>query len=92
MVEALTDLLRDPVYQVRLAAVRGLGAMRAVEAIPALETFMSAHVLQDAAVAERVLDDLRSTDKVDGSAQQKQIETLSDRVRKLEDEVQRITG
>ena len=92
VVEALSDLLRDPVYQVRLAAVRGLGVLRAAEAIPALESFVQAQAAQDGAVAARVIDDLGRADKVDGSALQKQVETLGDRIRKLEDEIQRLHG
>jgi aminopeptidase N len=92
VVEALVDLLRDPVDRVAMAAVRGLGTMQANEAIPALESFAAGRVVQEAAVALRVIEELRRSDRVDGSALKKQVETLQDRVRKLEDEVQRRAG
>ena len=86
----LFDLLRDPHYRIALAAVRGLGVLGAAEAIPILEAFARTRVRQEAAVAERVIESLRRQDKVDGSALQKQVETLSDRLRKLEDHLQRL--
>jgi HEAT repeat protein len=90
VVDTLVDLLRDPHYRIALAAVRGLGVVGAPEAIPALEVFARSRVTQEAAVAERVIASLRAQDKVDGSALQKQLDTLSDRLRKLEDQVQRL--
>jgi hypothetical protein len=64
--------------------------MRAPEAIGALEAFARTRAAQEAAVAERVIESLRREDKIDGSALQKQVETLSDRLRKLENQVQRL--
>jgi aminopeptidase N len=90
VVEVLVDLLRDSHYRVALAAARALGVMRAPEAIGALEAFARTRAAQEAAVAERVIESLHREDKVDGSALQKQVETLSDRLRKLEDKVQRL--
>jgi HEAT repeat protein len=90
IVEVLVDLLRDSHYRIALAAALALGAMRAPEAIDALEAFARTRTAQEAAVAERVIESLRREDKVDGSALQKQVETLSDRLRKLEDKVQRL--
>jgi aminopeptidase N len=90
VVDTLVDLLRDPHYRIALAAVRGLGVMGTPEAIPALEAFARSRATQEAAVAERVIASLRSQDKVDGSALQKQLDTLSDRLRKIEDQVQRL--
>ena len=55
-----------------------------------MEAFARTRVIQEAAVVERVIDTLRKQDKVDGSALQKQVETLGDRLRKLEDQVQRL--
>jgi HEAT repeat protein len=90
VLEALIDLLRDPHYRIAMAAARGLGVLSAPEAIPALEAFARTRVTQEAAVAERVIEGLRRQDKVDGSSLQKQVETLSDRLRKIEDQVQRL--
>ena len=90
VLDVLVDLLRDPHYRIAMAAVRGSGVLSAPEAIPALEAFARTRVTQEAAVAERVIESLRRHDKVDGSALQKQVETLSDRLRKIEDQVQRL--
>jgi hypothetical protein len=73
-----------------MAAVRALGTLGDPRAISTLETFASTRVTQEAAVAERVIESLRKSDKADGSALQKQVETLTDRLRKLEDQIQRL--
>ncbi len=90
VIEALLDLLRDPAHQVALAAVHSLGAMNATEAMDTLEIFARTRVVQEAAVVERTVEKLRQADKADGSALQKQVETLTDRVRRLEDEIDQL--
>jgi HEAT repeat protein len=90
VLEALLDLLRDPFYRVTMAAARALGVLGDPGAIPALEAFARTRVTQETAVVERVIASLRGQDKMDGSALQKRVETLSERLRKLEDEVQRL--
>ena len=88
--DTLIDLLRAPHYSVAMAAARGLGVLGVPAAIGALEAFARTRVTQEAAVVERVIESLRKQDKVDGSTLQKQVETLNDRLRKLEDQVQRL--
>ncbi|MBW7886003.1 MAG: hypothetical protein H3C34_25915 [Caldilineaceae bacterium] len=88
-IEALVDLLRDPAYQVALAAVRGLGAMEATEAIAALEMFARGRARQESVVALRVADELRRGKRPDASLQN-QVEELRERVRKLQDDVDRL--
>jgi aminopeptidase N len=90
IVEQLIDLLRDPWQPVAWTAAHGLVAMRAPEAIPAIEAFGRALAHQDQAVTERLIADLRSQDKSDGSAVRKQVEELQEKVRKLEEHVQRL--
>jgi aminopeptidase N len=90
VLEALLDLLRDPFYRVAMAAARALGVLGDPQAIPVLEAFARTRGAQEAAVVERVIESLRTQDKVDGSALQKQVETLADRLRKLQDQVQRM--
>jgi aminopeptidase N len=90
VLETLLDLLRDGDYRVAMAAVRALGTLGDPRAISVLETFARTRVTQEAAVAERVIAGLRKSDKADGSALQKQVETLTDRLRKLEDQLQRL--
>jgi hypothetical protein len=88
IVEALTDLLRDPWQRVTMAAARALGDLGEPSAIAALETFGRTLSAQDQAAINRIIDDLRTRDKVDGSAQQKQIDDLRDKVRTLEQQLQ----
>ena len=90
VMDTLIDLLRAPHYSVAMAAARGLGVLGVPAAIGALEAFARTRVTQEAAVVERVIESLRKQDKVDGSTLQKQVETLNDRLRKLEDQVQRL--
>jgi aminopeptidase N len=92
ILEKLIDLLRDPWYGVVWAAVRGLGDLGDPAAIPALEAFGSSLSTQDQAIVNRVIGDLRDKDKVDGSAQQKQVDDLREKVRTLEHQLQTLTA
>jgi HEAT repeat protein len=92
VLEKLTDLLRDPWYAVTWAAARALASLGDASAIPALETFGRSLSAQDQATVDRMIEDLRSKDKVDGSAQQKQIDELRDKVRTLEGQLQSWTA
>ena len=90
--EQLIDLLRDPWNDVRWAAARALGDLGATEAISALEAFGQSVSAQEQATVNRIVDDIRAHDKVDGSAQQKQIDDLRDKVRDLEQQLQTLTA
>jgi HEAT repeat protein len=90
VVEILTDLLRDPWENVRWRAAAGLKNMPAPEAIPALEAYSSSLSKQMQVYAEKMIDSLRGEDKRDGSAVKKQVEDLNEKVRKLEDQLQRL--
>ncbi|MFO7632214.1 MAG: M1 family aminopeptidase [Caldilinea sp.] len=90
IVETLVTLLRDPVYQVALAAVRGLGAMQATETVDALEQFARGRAHQEAVVARRTADKLRKSTQPADSAQQTQLQELRAQLRRLEEEVQRL--
>ena len=92
IIEKLTDLLRDPWYNVGMAAASGLQTMEASEAIPALEAFSQNLSYQDQVVIEKIIGGLRSTDKVDGSAVKKQVEELRETIRKLEDRVENLSA
>jgi hypothetical protein len=92
ILEQLVDLLRDSWYGVAWAAARALGTLGDPTAIPALETFGRALSVQEEAAVNRIIDDLRSQDKTDGSAQQKQLDTLRDKVRTLEEQLQKVTA
>ncbi|MFN3331293.1 MAG: HEAT repeat domain-containing protein, partial [Caldilinea sp.] len=90
IVEALMALLRDPVYQVAMAAVRGLGALQASEAIGALEQFARGRAQQEAVVARRTADKIRKAAKPTERAQQTQLQELRTQLRRLEEELQRL--
>ena len=90
VVETMQDLLRDPELRVQYAAFAGLVEMRAIEAIPALEAYIRGQAKQNQVHFERFVASLRSHDKSDGSALKKQVEDLNDKVRKLDEQLQRL--
>lgn len=90
IVEELVALLRDPVYQVAMAAVRGLETIQAAESIEALEQFARSRAQQEAVVARRAADALRKSAQPAEASQQKQLQELRDQLRRLEAEVQRL--
>ena len=90
VVETLTDLLRDPWMSVRWQAASGLRTIKAVEAIPAIEAYGRSLSQQDQVFVEKIVESLRDADKRDGSPLKKQVEDLRDKVRKLEDQLQKI--
>ena len=90
IVERLIDLLRDPWPRVGRAAAAGLRALKAPEAIPALEAYSRALTHMEAVEVERLVAALRESDKIDGSALKKQVEDLQEKVRKLEDQLQKL--
>ena len=90
IVDALVALLRDPVYQVAVAAARGLETLEATEAVAALEQFARGRVQQEAVVARRAADALRKAGAPAESAQQKQLQEMRTQLRRLEEEVQRL--
>jgi aminopeptidase N len=91
-VEALVDLLRDPQRSVQYVAAKGLGVLRATDAIPAVQAYARGITFQDRVVIERTIAALRSEDKSNGSAFKKQVEELTEKLRKLEDQVQRLSA
>jgi aminopeptidase N len=90
IVEKLTDLLRDPWDWVGWAAANGLKTIKAPEAIEALESFGRSRSHQERTDVERIVASLRDEDKSDGSALKKQVEDLGEKVRKLEDQLQKL--
>ena len=92
IIEKLTDLFRDPWYSVSWASARALGYLGEPAAIPALEAFGRSLSAQEQASVYRIIEDLRGKDKTDGSAQQKQVDELRDKVRTLEQQLQTLTA
>ncbi|MBE2201657.1 MAG: hypothetical protein IAE79_23805 [Anaerolinea sp.] len=92
VIEQLLDLLRDPWHEVRWAAARALRIMKAAQAIDAVSAFGRSLSQQEQAAVARIVAALRQADKVDGSAVQKQVEDLRDKVRKLEETLQKLAA
>ncbi|MBN1944379.1 MAG: HEAT repeat domain-containing protein [Bradymonadales bacterium] len=88
--ERLIDLLRDPEYQVRMEAVRGLATLADGRAIPALEAFGAGLSEQDRSQVNAALNALRQGEKPRAEALEKQIERLEDKLRKLEDTLRKL--
>lgn len=92
VVTTLVDLLRDPHGLVRRAAASALATVSATQEIPTLESYARGLAQQERVAVERTIDDLRNQDKSDGSPLKKQVEELTEKVRKLEDQVQRLAA
>ncbi|MEZ4712510.1 MAG: M1 family aminopeptidase [Caldilineaceae bacterium] len=90
--EALTDLLRDPWQRVHRAAANGLGAMQAAEALDALAAYGRRVTNADAVRVERTMRAIRQADKEAGSALQSEIDGLQDKIRKLEERLERVSA
>jgi aminopeptidase N len=90
IIEQLTDLLRDPWSRVQWAAARGLQTMKAPQAIGAIEAFGRTLSHQDQVTLQKVIKSLRQEDKTEGSALKKQVEDLQEKVRKMEDLLQKL--
>ncbi len=92
IIETLSDLLRDPWYPVHRMAAQSLQKMNAVEAIPALQAYAKRLSFQDQVSIEKLIASMRDADKVDGSALQKQVEDLQEKLRKLQDRVETLAA
>lgn len=88
--ETLVDLLRDRQERMARSAANALGELRATQALPALEAYAHTLDIRQRVEVERVIAQIKSADKSDGSALKKQIEELSEKVRRLEDQVQKL--
>ena len=64
--------------------------MKAPQAIAAIEAFGRTLSHQDQVTLEKVVKSLRHEDKADGSALKKQVEDLQEKVRKMEDLLQKL--
>lgn len=92
IVEFLSDLLRDRDSHVHPRAARSLLRMKAVEAISALEAYARRLSQQDQVTMGKLLRSLRAEENVDGSALKKQVETLQERLRQLEDRLESLAA
>lgn len=90
IVDALVELLRDPVHQVAIRAVRGLEALEASSAIAALEAYARSRVHQEAVVARRAVDRLRKKGERTEQALHEKLEDLRNQIRRLEAELAKL--
>jgi len=90
IVEALTDLLRDPVERVRGAAVAGLETMRAAEAVGALEAYKGQLSVQEQVRVQRAIATARKGPDTKPDAGERQIDELREKLRKLADTVEKL--
>jgi hypothetical protein len=74
------------------SAAQALSTLAAPEAIGALEAYGRRLSAQEGATVARIVAGLRSEDKEDGSALQKQVDDLRDKLRTLEDQLQTATA
>lgn len=87
IVEALVDLLRDPLHRVRGAAVTGLQMMGATEASGALEAYRRPLSVQEQVRVDRALQAIRAAAKPKPIESEKLMDELRETVRKLRDRV-----
>ncbi len=87
IVEQLVDGLRDPVDRVRDAAVTALKFAGAPEAIAALEAYGKSVSDQDRVAVDRAVGAIRAAQKPSAASQEKALEELRDKLRKLEETV-----
>ena len=84
-VEACEDLLRDPVENVRRAAVQALEALQATEALGALEAHRATLSRQHQVALDGILARIRGSGDPKVAGLGKQVETLTEQGRRLED-------
>ncbi len=92
VVEALTDLLRDPNHRVRTAAVRGLERLGATQAAAAMERYAGGLATQDRVGVERAVSRMRSGASVPTAALGDELDRLKGTVRDLRDQLDRLTA
>jgi aminopeptidase N len=90
VVEKLVDLLRDSWDRVSRSAAVGLKTVKAPEAIGALQAYGWRLSHQEQVSVERLVKALRAEDMVDGSAVKKQVEELQEKMRKLDEQLQKL--
>jgi aminopeptidase N len=91
-IERLVELLRDHVPRVRMAAAHALEAARASEALGELEGFRAGLTHQEQVRVDRILANLRKGEDPRLPAAEKEIEELREKLRKLEDRVEKLTA
>ncbi len=86
-IELMVDGLRDPNPRVRIAAARALSVARASQAANAVEAYRATLPAQEQVRVGRLLKTIRSGR---GQRKDKRVEELLDRVRKLDDRIEKL--
>ncbi len=86
-VEACEDLLRDPVENVRRAAVTALKTLKATEALGALKAHRATLSRQHQVDLDGVLAEIRGAEDPKVAGLEQHVETLTEQGRKLEDRI-----
>jgi HEAT repeat protein len=89
-VEALLDALRDPSDRVRKAAVQALATVGDAAAVGPLERAAKGVSDQERVAFERAVERIRKVEKPRVPELEKTVEELATRVRKAEDEIERL--
>lgn len=88
--EFLIMALRDAHVIVQKGAVDGLAALKAIRAIPAIETFAATLSHQERVGIERTVAGMRTPDAGKAAASEKELEELRKHTRKLEERLARL--
>jgi len=90
--EWLIDLLRDGNERVAMAAVRGLEALGATHAAPAMEALAVTLSTQDRVTVERAVSRMRNGASVPTAALSEEVDRLKGSVRELRDQLDKLTA
>lgn len=88
--EHLVEMLRDRSHRVQMGAAQGLIAMKALGAAGAIERWRAARSHQSQVTIGRMLDGLRRQDKPGHAALEKQLKEAREKLRKLEDRLEKL--
>lgn len=89
-VDRLSDLLRDPVDRVRMAAARALATMEADEAIGDMILYARTLSRQEEVVVMRLVDGIREAVRARPDGKDDSVVDLQNKVRKLEDALEKL--
>ncbi len=90
--EQLEDLLRDPIDRVRAAAAGGLAALGEGAAIRALQAYGKRLSDQEQTDVRRHVETIRGAQNPAPAARTKELDELREKVRKLDDALERLTA
>ena len=90
VIDALTDLLRDPNQKVAWAAARGLGTLEASSALGALEAFAAPRCRQEQVTVARLTAGIQAAGTARPGGKADELDALRAQLRKLADRVEKL--